>query len=798
MPCLVNLASMRDLLYTLHKDPKRVNPLVQTDLVVDHSIVAEFSGTSDSLELNTNLEIKQNYERYQFLKWGQKQFKNFTIIPPSTGILHPVNLEYLATVVSQKKDVIFPETIVGADSHTTMINAMGLLGWGVGGIEAESCMLGHSLSMLLPEVVGVRLRGKLKNTVNATDLVLHLVNLLREYGVVNKFVEFFGDGVSSLTLSDRSTIANMAPEYGATIGFFPFDNETIKYLRMTGRAENQIKLITTYMKANSLFYDPAKEAMYSGDLLDVDLNAVEPNVAGPKRPHDKVALKDMKKDFHSCLINKVSFKGYGLSREETDKKITFKYLNNNYTIGHGSIVISAICSSSNSSNPEVMLAAGILARNATLKGLKVAPYIKTTLSPGTAVVSKYLESTGLQYYLDSLGFHTTGFGCMTCIGSSGKLIPEVVEVFKKNKLIATAVLSGNRNFEGRVNPHTQANYLVSPPLCVAYALAGRVDIDWENEPIGKGLEGENVYLRDIWPTREEIQELIREHVKPAIFKETYSAVTKGTASWRSIKATDSVLFDWEATSTYIKQAPFMDPLTNSTTKHGSIKKARCLMYLGDSITTDHISPGGSIALNSPAAKYLDDKGVSSVDYNQYGTRRGNFEIVARCTFSNHRILNKLVEEAGTTTVHFPTGLKASVFEVAEMYKKDKTPLIVLAGKEYGCGSSRDSAAKGPKLLGIKAIIAESFERIHRSNLVMVGILPCEFMEGQNGKTLGLTGQEVFDMNFDRTISVNEVINVETDCGKKFQVRVRIDTEQEVEYYKSDGLLNHILVELTKE
>ena len=797
VPCVVDLASMRDIMKLLKQDPNKINPLIPTDLVIDHSVIAEHARSPDALRKNMELEFRQNHERFQFLKWGQKQFRNFSIVPPGSGIVHQVNLEHLARVVFNNNGLLYPDSCVGADSHTTMINGLGVVGWGVGGIEAESSMLGQAISMVLPEVVGVKLTGKLKNNVNATDLVLHVVQQLRKRGVVGKFVEFFGEGIQNLSLSDRATVSNMGPEYGATIGYFPVDAQTIEYLEQTGRTKEQTRIIESYLRTNSLFYDPSKEANYSGELMHINLSEIEPNLAGPKRPHDKVPLKEMKKDFHSCLTNKVGFKGYGLPQEQASKKMKLRFNNQDYDFGNGSVIISAITSCTNTSNPEVMLAAGVLAKNAVLKGLTVAPYIKTTLSPGSGAVTKYLESSGVQSYLEKLGYYTAGYGCMTCIGNSGELPNEVVEAITKNDIVAASVLSGNRNFEGRVHPQSRANYLASPPLCVAYALAGRVDIDWETEPIGKGNDGKDVYLRDIWPLREELQKLIKEHIKPAIFKETYEVVTKGTPEWNSLKIADSPIFDWDSKSTYIKQAPFFDTVISGERQSGPIKNARCLMYFGDSITTDHISPAGNIAKNSPAAKYLDERGVSPKDYNQYGTRRGNFEVMARGTFANTRIVNKLVDGVGPRTKHLPSGTEASVFEVAELYKKDKTPTIILAGKEYGSGSSRDWAAKGKKLFGVKAVIAESFERIHRSNLVGMGILPCEFIKGQTAESLGLTGKEVFSLHLGEKIGINELIDVTTDCHKKFQVKTRIDTDPEIEYYKDGGLLVYVLKNIIK-
>jgi len=686
---------MRDTMKELGKDPYKINPIIPTDLVIDHSIIVDHARVEDAWRRNEDIEFQRNKERFQFLKWAKTAFKNFLIIPPGSGICHQVNLEYLARVVFNDNNLLYPDSLVGADSHTTMINGLGVVGWGVGGIEAEAAMLGQTISMVLPQVVGVQLTGKLSSNVNATDLVLTITETLRKRGVVGKFVEFFGPGVESLSLSDRATVSNMCPEYGATIGYFPVDNNTMDYIRQTGRDPEHIKLIEAYLRENSMFrdYKSGNDPEFTGDVVHLDLNTVVNSLAGPKRPQDRVALSNMKSEFTYALSNKIGFKGYGIKQEETKKTAEITYDGKKYNLSHGSVVIASITSCTNTSNPDVMLAAGLLAKNAIEKGLKVNPYIKTSLSPGSGVVTRYLELAGFLPYLHELGFDIAGYGCMTCIGNSGDLSEPVAEALTKNDLVGASVLSGNRNFEGRVHNLVRANYLASPPLVVAYALAGNVNIDFSKDPIGIGKNGENVFLDDIWPTREETNKLVAEHIKPEMFREIYEKISKGTDRWNSLEVQDAPLFNWDDQSTYIKKPPFFDVINKKTDKVTPIENARVLLSFGDSITTDHISPAGNIAKTSSAAKYLISNGVQPYDFNQYGTRRGNFEVMARGTFANVRIVNKLISEVGPKTVHIPTGKVEDVYTVSQTYKNENTPLIILAGKEYGSGSSRDWAAK---------------------------------------------------------------------------------------------------------
>ena len=686
---------MRDKMKELGKDPYKINPIIPTDLVIDHSVIVDFARELDAWRKNEELEFSRNKERFQFLKWAKLAFKNFLIVPPGSGICHQVNLEYLARVVFNNNNLLYPDSLVGADSHTTMINGLGIVGWGVGGIEAESAMLGQTLSMVLPQVVGVKLTGKLSPTVNATDLVLTITEMLRKRGVVGKFVEFFGPGCESLTLADRATVSNMCPEYGATIGYFPVDVKTIDYLKQTGRDPEHIKVVEEYLRRNNMFrdYKSSVDPDFSGDVLNLDLSTVVNSVAGPKRPHDRVPLSNMKTDFTSALTNKIGFKGYGLKSEDSSKKAEISHEGNKYTLSHGSVVIASITSCTNTSNPDVMLGAGLVAKKALEKGLTIKPYIKTSLSPGSGVVTQYLVNSGLLAPLQDIGFDIAGYGCMTCIGNSGDLSESVADALTKNDLVGASVLSGNRNFEGRVHNLVRANYLASPPLVVAYAIAGNVNIDFEKEPIGKGKDGKDVYLRDIWPTREETSNIIAEVIKPKMFQEVYERISKGTDKWNALPVKESPLFTWDEKSTYIKRPPFFDVISNKVEKVKPIQNARVLLSFGDSITTDHISPAGNISKTSSAAKYLMERGVEPKDFNQYGTRRGNFEVMARGTFANVRIVNKLISEVGPKTVHIPSGKVSDVYDISETYQKEGTPLIILAGKEYGSGSSRDWAAK---------------------------------------------------------------------------------------------------------
>ncbi|KAI3828036.1 hypothetical protein L1987_02130 [Smallanthus sonchifolius] len=773
VPAVVDLACMRDAMNNLGGDSNKINPLVPVDLVIDHSVQVDVARSEDAVQANMELEFQRNKERFAFLKWGSKAFQNMLVVPPGSGIVHQVNLEYLGRVVFNTDGVLYPDSVVGTDSHTTMIDGLGVAGWGVGGIEAEAAMLGQPMSMVLPGVVGFKLSGKLCDGVTATDLVLTVTQMLRKHGVVGKFVEFHGDGVGKISLADRATIANMSPEYGATMGFFPVDHVTLQYLRLTGRSDDIVAMIEAYLRANNMFVDynePQVERVYSS-YLELDLAEVEPCISGPKRPHDRVPLKDMKADWHSCLDNKVGFKGFAVPKDAQDKVAKFSFHGQPAELRHGSVVIAAITSCTNTSNPSVMLGAGLVAKKACELGLKVKPWIKTSLAPGSGVVTKYLLQSGLQKYLDEQGFNIVGYGCTTCIGNSGELDETVGTAISENDILASAVLSGNRNFEGRVHPLTRANYLASPPLVVAYALAGTVDIDFEKEPIGVGKHGKNVYFRDIWPSTQEVADAVQSSVLPDMFKNTYEAITSGNPMWNDLSVKQSKLYSWDSKSTYIHEPPYFKNMTMDPPGAHGVKDAYCLLNFGDSITTDHISPAGSIHKESPAAKYLLEHGVDRKDFNSYGSRRGNDEIMARGTFANIRLVNKLLNgEVGPKTVHIPTGEKLSVFDAASRYKAAGQDTIVLAGAEYGSGSSRDWAAKGPMLLGVKAVIAKSFERIHRSNLVGMGIIPLCFKAGEDAETLGLTAHERY--NIDLPNNINEIrpgqdVTVTTDTGKSF-------------------------------
>ena len=832
VPAIVDLAAMRDAMKALGGDPEKINPLQPAELVIDHSVQVDEYGTANSYSLNAMLEFQRNRERYAFLKWGQSAFRNFSAVPPGMGICHQVNLEYLARVVftleNGSKTIAYPDTLVGTDSHTTMINGLGVLGWGVGGIEAEAAMLGQPVSMLVPQVVGFKLTGKLREGATATDLVLTVTEMLRKLGVVGKFVEFYGAGISELSLADRATIANMAPEYGATCGIFPVDTETLRYLKLTGRSAGLISLVETYYKEQGLFHaTKAPEAEYS-QTIALDLATVEPSVAGPKRPQDRVLLKDAGSSFAKQLPsllgptgNKngvrqvVRWEGEGGHTAETidaaqgvhesgpttSVKDRFgvdvdKYLDN------GSIVIAAITSCTNTSNPSVMIAAGILAKKAVEKGLCVPPWVKTSLAPGSRVVTDYYKKAGLLPYLDKLRFNVVGYGCTTCIGNSGPLPADVSKSIEDHGLVAVSVLSGNRNFEGRINSDVRANYLMSPPLVVAYALAGRIDHNFETDPLGKGRAGEPVYLRDIWPSQQEVSETMASSIDSAIFTKEYSTVTAGDQNWQQLKFPTSDVYQWEADSTYIRKAPYFDGMPATPAPVEDIRSARVLAVLGDSVTTDHISPAGSIKLNSPAGTYLTSHGVKPADFNSYGSRRGNHEVMVRGTFANVRLRNKLAPgtEGGVTRL-LPEGEQMSIFDASVKYAERGTPLVILAGKEYGSGSSRDWAAKGPTLLGVRAVIAESYERIHRSNLVGMGILPFQFAEGQNAESLGLTGEELFDFPglkalLDAKFANGRTLSVQATSpdgtSKEFAAKVRIDTPQEILYYENGGILQYVL------
>ena len=807
VPAIVDLAAMRSAVARLGADPRKINPLVPVDLVVDHSIQVDFFATGDALTRNTEVEFQRNRERYEFLKWGQNAFSNFRVVPPMTGIVHQVNLEYLADVVMTKQDsgetIAFPDTLVGADSHTTMINGLGVVGWGVGGIEAEAVMLGQPMDMLLPDVIGFKLYGKLRDGVTATDLVLTVTQMLRKKGVVDKFVEFYGEGLNSMSLPDRATIGNMAPEYGATIGFFPVDKETLRYMRLTGRSEEVIARTEAYMRAQGLFHEPDMPEPEYTDTLELDLDSVVPSLAGPKRPQDRVALSDMKSVFESALVAPVKERGYELSPEALTREATFGTNGGTQKMKHGAVVIAAITSCTNTSNPSVLIAAGLVAKKALEKGLSVKPYVKTSLAPGSRVVTEYLNQAGLIDPLAKLGFNVIAYGCTTCIGNSGPLPGEVAKAVTGSDLVAAAVISGNRNFEGRVHPLVKANYLASPPLVVAYALAGTVDIDLNHESLGIASDGQPVYLKDLWPSQQEINEAIASSVRAQMYKEKYSDVFSGSQMWKEIQVKEGDLFEWSEDSTYIHHPPYFQTLTLDVPSIKDIQGARVLGVFGDSITTDHISPAGNIATTSPAGKFLQERGVQPKDFNQYGTRRGNDLVMARGTFANIRLKNLMVApKEGNWTKHQPSGEEMAIFDAAVKYQTEGVPTIVLAGKEYGTGSSRDWAAKGPMLQGVKAVIAESFERIHRSNLVGMGILPLKFMDGQNLESLGLTGEEVFDIAGLNDITPKAVVNVRATKPDgsvvEFKVIALLNTDVEVNYYRNGGILHTVLRNLVQE
>jgi aconitate hydratase len=772
VPCVVDLAAMRDALARMGQDPRKANPLIPVDLVIDHSVQVDEFGTPKAFEQNVLLEYQRNSERYSLLRWAQKAFSNFRAVPPGTGIVHQVNLEYLATAVVTRGGMAFPDTVVGTDSHTTMINGLGVVGWGVGGIEAEACMLGQPISMLLPQVVGFRLYGRLREGVTATDLVLTVTQMLRKKGVVGKFVEFFGPGVLELPLADRATIANMAPEYGATIGVFPVDAQTLAYLRMSNRPKELVELVEAYYSEQGMFLTRDSQEPEFSDTLELDLASVEPSMAGPKRPQDRLSLPAVKENFLATLAQ---------PKRETP------------VVSDGAVVIAAITSCTNTSNPSVMLGAGILARKAVEKGLTVKPWVKTSLAPGSKVVTDYLRESGLLGYLEQLRFHLVGYGCTTCIGNSGPLPDEVSKAVAENKLVVASVLSGNRNFEGRVNPQVRANYLASPPLVVAYAIAGRIDIDLVNEPLGEGSDGKPVYLRDIWPTSEEVLDAVNRFVKPEMFEHEYGKVFEGDSMWQAVKTPEGDTFAWDAQSTYIKHPPYFESMRDPAAPVEDIRGARVLAMLGDSITTDHISPAGSIPVNSPAGQYMIARGVQPKDFNSYGSRRGNDDVMVRGTLANIRLRNELVPGVeGGYTAMAPGGEPVFIYDASVEFQRQGVPLLILAGKEYGSGSSRDWAAKGVALLGVKAVIAESFERIHRSNLVGMGVLPLEFMDGQTRQSLGLTGFETYSIEnvLGPVATVRAVDAAGTE--KVFRARVRIDTPREQEYFRSGGILPYVL------
>ena len=826
VPCVVDLAAMRDAMKHLGGDPALINPLQPVELVIDHSVQVDEFGTANAFEMNALLEFQRNKERYSFLRWGQTGFRNLAIVPPDTGIVHQVNLEYLARVVfvhqSPGKRVAYPDTLVGTDSHTTMINGVGVLGWGVGGIEAEAAMLGQPVSMLIPLVVGVKLTGRLREGATATDLVLTITEMLRKHGVVGKFVEYFGPGLRDLPLADRATIANMSPEYGATCGIFPIDRETLRYLRLTGRSEDQIALVEAYGREQGLFHDDkTAEAEYS-ELLSLDLGTVEPSLAGPKRPQDRVVLSQAGESFSKALPSLIKPKAAAKTAAPSSNNKWEAEGGSPAAIGvedpnvhehvaasvkdslkHGSVVIAAITSCTNTSNPSVLIGAGLLAKKAVEKGLTVPAWVKTSLAPGSKTVTDYLAKAGLTPYLEKLKFHLVGYGCTTCIGNSGPLPEEVSKAIDEKELVVASVLSGNRNFEGRINSEVRANYLMSPPLVVAFALAGRIDVDLRKDPIGKGRDGQPVYMADIWPSQREIEEAMQQSITSEMFAKSYGEVFEGDERWRGLSVPKGQTYAWEKDSTYIRQAPYFDEMAVKPAPVEEIKKARALAVLGDSVTTDHISPAGSIKKDSPAGKYLQEHGVKPADFNSYGSRRGNHEVMVRGTFANVRLRNKLVATEGGYTRHLPTNAEMSIFDASEKYRESSTPLVILAGKEYGSGSSRDWAAKGPALLGVRAVMAESYERIHRSNLVGMGILPLQFPAGQSAESLKLTGEEVFEITGIRDVvehfAAGRTVKVKAKAkggdSIEFDAVVRIDTPQEALYYANGGILQYVLRQL---
>jgi aconitate hydratase len=790
VPAVVDLAAMRDAIKKLGKSPSDINPLQPAELVIDHSVQVDNFGSNKAFGLNAKLEYERNFERYKFLKWGQSAFSNFKVVPPDTGIVHQINIEFLARCIFTKEiegsNYAYPDTVVGTDSHTTMINGIGVLGWGVGGIEAEASMLGQPISMLIPKVVGFKLTGKVSEGVTATDLVLNIVEMLRIHGVVGKFVEFYGDGLDNLSLGDRATIANMAPEYGATCGIFPVDEETIDYMRLSNRDEAQIELIKKYTEAVGLTRNDCDNAIYT-ENIELDISKVEPSIAGPKRPQDRINLKDAKASYEKELKN--------INPQNQASEITIK--DSNFSINNGDIVIAAITSCTNTSNPSVMIAAGLVAKKARELGLKSKPWVKTSLAPGSMVVTEYLKNSNLLKPMEELGFHNVGYGCATCIGNSGPLIKEISDGIKENNLIAASVLSGNRNFEGRVHAEVKLNYLASPPLVIAYAIAGSMNIDITTEPISVTDEGKEIYLKDIWPSNSEINKILKSSLTAEQFKKSYENIYDGEKEWKNIDVTENNQYEWDE-STYIANPPYFDDMCEQDIVIDEIKSARVLAYLGDSVTTDHISPAGNIKEDSPAGKYLISKNVDPNQFNSYGSRRGNHKVMMRGTFANIRLKNKLVPHIeGGYTIHIPTNKEMPIFDAAMEYKKDSIPTIIIAGKEYGSGSSRDWAAKGPKLQGVRAVLTESFERIHRSNLVGMGILPLQFKDGESAESLGLKGTEEFSISGinsgeAKTVKIKAESNESTI---EFEANVRIDTPQEIKYFKSGGILQYVLKQI---
>ena len=809
VPAVVDLASLRKAMVDMGGEPDKINPEVPVDLVIDHSVQVDQYGTSNALKANMDLEFERNAERYEFLHWAQKAFENYRAVPPATGIVHQVNLEYLADVVHGNENEegtydAYPDTLFGTDSHTTMINGLGILGWGVGGIEAEAGMLGQPSYFPAPEVIGVKFTGSFPQGTTATDLALKVTQVLREKNVVGKFVEYFGPGLKDMPLADRATISNMAPEYGATCGFFPVDEESLNYLRLTGRKEEQIELVEKYCKENDLWYDADQKDPEYTETLEINLSELEPNLSGPKRPQDLISLSDMKKEFNKAITAPEGNQGFGLDKSEFDKEVTIEHPGGEKSeMKTGSLAIAAITSCTNTSNPYVMLGAGLLAKKAIEKGLQVPAYVKTSLAPGSTVVTRYLEDAGLMKYLDQLGFNLVGYGCTTCIGNSGPLREEIEEEIVKNDMIVSSVLSGNRNFEGRIHPLVKANYLASPPLVVAYALAGTVDIDLTKEALGTDEAGNAIYMKDIWPSMSEIKEQVESVVTPEIFRKEYESVFDSNEKWNEIDTTDEPLFEWDAESTYIQNPPFFEGLTKEAGTVEPLNNLRAIGKFGDSVTTDHISPAGAIAKDMPAGQYLQDKNVSPRNFNSYGSRRGNHEVMMRGTFANIRIRNMLAPgtEGGYTT-YWPTGEIMPIYDAAMKYQENDTGLIVMGGKDYGMGSSRDWAAKGTNLLGIKTVIAESYERIHRSNLVMMGVLPLVFEKGESAEKLGLTGKETFNVEIDETVQPHDLVKVTAvdEEGKitEFNAVARFDSEVEIDYYRHGGILQMVLRDKLEE
>jgi aconitate hydratase len=796
VPAVVDLAAMRDAVVKLGGSAEDINPLSPAELVIDHSVQIDHYGAADALDLNTKIEFQRNMERYSFLKWGQQAFDNFKVVPPSTGIVHQVNLEYLARVVfgAEKDGALraYPDTVVGTDSHTTMINGIGVLGWGVGGIEAEAAMLGQPITMLIPHVIGFKLAGKLREGTTATDLVLTCTEMLRKKGVVGKFVEFFGDGLAEMPLADRATLGNMAPEFGSTCGIFPIDGETIRYMKLSGRDDTQCDLVEAYAKTQGLWREDGQpDALYT-DVLELDLGDVEPSIAGPKRPQDRIALSSAAASYEKILADTVANRDQGGSA-------VAKLDGADVAINDGSILIASITSCTNTSNPAVMLAAGLLARNAAAKGLKAKPWVKTSLAPGSRVVSDYLEKAELIDDLEAVGFYTVGYGCTTCIGNSGPLKPEIAEAVTSGNIVGTSVLSGNRNFEGRIHALVQHNFLASPPLVVAYALAGNMNVDLYNDPLGQDQDGNDVFMRDIWPTQQEIHDVVAASINSDMFKSSYGTVFEGDDNWKRVASTTGDIYQWDPDSTYVRNPPYFDGMSKEAGSVSDIKGARVLALLGDSVTTDHISPAGSIAKDSPAARYLESHGVKQVDFNSYGSRRGNHEVMMRGTFANIRLRNRLAPGTeGGWTRHQPSGEQMSIYDASVRYRDESTPLVVLAGSEYGTGSSRDWAAKGTVLLGVKAVIAKSFERIHRSNLIGMGVLPLQFEDGQDSAALGLTGTEVFDIQGHKDPQAKTVTVTATPAegdAITFTAKIRIDTPKERDYFEHGGILHYVLRQL---